>query len=151
MNFTLRALHPADAPAAAKLHALAFPDPWSAAVFASWFADPAAITLGNFEDEELVTFVLLSAVLGEADILTLATNPARRNEGLARDLLMALIATLTTRGVHRLTLDVAEDNTPARRLYERLGFTLDGRRKGYYAAGRTAPVDALLMSCSLTV
>ena len=66
MNFTLRALHPADAPAAAMLHALAFPDPWSAAVFASWFADPAAITLGYFEDEELVTFVLLSAVLGEA-------------------------------------------------------------------------------------
>ena len=64
---------------------------------------------------------------------------------------MALIETLTTRGMRRLTLDVAEDNTPARRLYERLGFTLDGRRKGYYAAGRPAPVDALLMSCSLPV
>ncbi len=151
MSFTLRALTPADAPAAAALHAAAFPDPWSAAVFASWFADPAAVTLARFEGGDLVTFVLLNAVLGEADILTLATHPARRNEGLARDLLAALIETLTTRGVHRLTLDVAEDNLPARRLYARLGFTLDGRRKGYYAAGRAQPVDALLMSCSLAL
>ena len=151
MTLTLRALTPADAPAAAALHALAFPDHWSAPVLASWFADPAAVTLARFEGEALVTFVLLNTVLGDADILTLATHPERRNEGLARDLLTAVIETLTARGVHRLTLDVAEDNLPARRLYERLGFTLDGRRKGYYAAGRVQPVDALLMSCSLPV
>jgi lipid A disaccharide synthetase len=53
---------------------------------------------------------------------------------------------LAEEGTTRLLLDVAEDNTPARRLYVRLGFTEDGRRKGYYTAGRPAPVDALLMS-----
>ena len=52
--------------------------------------------------------------------------------------------------VSRITLDVAEDNTSARRLYDRLGFTLDGRRTGYYRARRAAPVDALLLSRALT-
>jgi len=145
----LRALRPADAPAAAALHALGFADPWSEAAFAGEIADPSTVTVAYFEDGALIAFALAREVAGEADLLTVATQPARRKEGFANALLTVLMEWLVEGGTARLTLDVAEDNAPARHLYERLGFTLDGRRPRYYTAGRAVPVDALLMSKSL--
>ena len=146
MTHTLRALTPSDAAAAAALHALAFADPWSEASFAAQFADPAALTLGHVEESTLIAFALFRQVAGEADLLTVATHPARRSQGLARALLIVLTQTLAARGVARLTLDVAEDNAAARHLYTSLGFTEDGRRPRYYTAGGAVPVDAVLMS-----
>jgi ribosomal-protein-alanine N-acetyltransferase len=58
---------------------------------------------------------------------------------------------LGERGIGRITLDVAEDNIAARRLYEGLGFTEDGRRPGYYTTGRDIPAAAILMSRDLSV
>ncbi len=145
----LRPLRPADAPAAAELHALGFADPWSEASFAAQFADPAAVTIAYFEQGELIAFALAREVAGEADLLTVATQPARRNEGFANAILTVLMEWLVEGGTARLTLDVAEDNAAARHLYKRLGFTEDGRRPRYYTAGRAEPVDAVLMSKSL--
>jgi ribosomal-protein-alanine N-acetyltransferase len=48
-------------------------------------------------------------------------------------------------------LDVAEDNLPARELYRAHGFAEDGRRPRYYRAARNVPVDAILMSRSLSL
>ena len=42
-------------------------------------------------------------------------------------------------------LDVREGNQPALALYRKVGFTLDGRRRAYYANGE----DALMMSLLL--
>jgi ribosomal-protein-alanine N-acetyltransferase len=146
MTYHLRALTPSDAAAAAALHALTFDDPWSEASFAAQFAGAAAVSLGRFEDGALIAFALFQETAGEADLLTVATLPARRSQGIARTLLAGLISALQQRGTVRLTLDVAEDNAAARHLYARLGFTEDGRRPRYYTAGRPAPVDAILMS-----
>jgi ribosomal-protein-alanine N-acetyltransferase len=145
-----RPLRPADAPAAAAIHALGFADAWSEAAFASQIADPATLSFAHFEESTLVAFALVRVVAGEADVLTVATHPARRGRGLAFALLTVLMHSLVDDGISRITLDVAEDNAPARHLYKSLGFTEDGRRKGYYTAGRAAPVDALLMSRTLS-
>ncbi len=145
----MRALSEADAPAAAALHAACFPDPWSEAALASHLAVPGTVSLGRFEDGQLIAIALFQASGEEADLLTVATDPARRGKGAASALLTCLISTLPARGVQRLTLDVAEDNAAARGLYARLGFTEDGRRPRYYATGRASPVDAILMSRSL--
>lgn len=141
-----RSLRLADAPAAAALHALSFPDPWSEAAFASQIADPATLSFAHFEERVLVAFALVRDVAGEADILTVATHPARRGRGLAFALLTVLMSWLVDGGTSRITLDVAEDNAAALRLYKSLGFTEDGRRPRYYTAGRAVPVDAVLMS-----
>lgn len=149
MTHALRALSPSDAPGAAALHVLSFDDPWSEASFAAQFADPAVVTLGRFEDGTLIAFALFRCVAGEADLLTIATHPERRNQGLAHTLLTALLRRFADGSAARVTLDVAEDNAAARHLYARLGFTEDGRRPRYYSAGRAAPVDAVLMSKTL--
>lgn len=135
-----------DAEAAAALHALCFPDPWSAAAMQASLSAPGARAIGLWHEGRLIAFGLTQEVAGEAELLTIATAPELRGQGRAASLLAALISALETAGTRRLMLEVAEDNTAARRLYARFGFTEDGRRRGYYSAGRDVPVDAVLMS-----
>ena len=47
------------------------------------------------------------------------------------------------KGVTVIHLEVRESNTPARTLYEKLGFTVDGIRKNYYERPRE---NAVLMT-----
>lgn len=74
----------------------------------------------------------------EAEILTLAVDPARRGRGVAQALLTAFLA--GRRG--RVSLEVRPSNTPARRLYERFGFGPAGLRRGYY---HSPAEDALVL------
>jgi ribosomal-protein-alanine N-acetyltransferase len=52
-------------------------------------------------------------------------------------------------GTTTLFIEVARDNDAARALYEALGFTETGVRKGYYARGAGGAEDALLMRLRL--
>ncbi|ABI78172.1 ribosomal-protein-alanine acetyltransferase [Hyphomonas neptunium ATCC 15444] len=151
MNQLLRPLARADATAAAALHAMCFPDPWSVKSFEETFEDEAVRAHGFWLGEQLVSFAMTKEVAGEADLLTIATDPARRLHGYAAQLIGALIVELEGAGITRMTLEVAEDNRAARQLYVRFGFTEDGRRRRYYEAGRDTPVDAVLMSRHLGV
>lgn len=146
MSAALRPLAATDADAAARLHASGFADAWSPASIAALIAADNVFSLGAEDSGALIAFALFQSGAGDSDLLTIATDPARRSAGHARRLIEAALPLLAAAGNARLLLEVAEDNAPARHLYETLGFTLDGRRKGYYTAGRPAPVDALLMS-----
>jgi len=50
------------------------------------------------------------------------TRPEHRRKGYARTLIQGSMNALIDRGYNRLTLVVTEGNTPAQRLYDRLGF-----------------------------
>nr|WP_288145556.1 GNAT family N-acetyltransferase [Hyphomonas sp.] len=123
-----------------------FDDPWSAISFRGLLLDTSILTLGVELHGGLAAFAMAQTVAGESDILTIATAPEHRRKGLGATLISALISRLGERGVSRITLDVAEDNAPARALYQGFGFTEDGRRPRYYTSGRDVPVDAVLMS-----
>lgn len=151
MNRHFHPLTLADAPAAAALHAKCFPDPWSVKSFEEALSDAAVRVYGFQQSGQLVAFAITKEVAGEADLLTVATDPALQRQGFAAQLIGTLIAELEAAGITRMTLDVAEDNTPARQLYERFGFSEDGRRPRYYEAGRDVPADAVLMSRHLGV
>ncbi|MFN7180087.1 GNAT family N-acetyltransferase [Hyphomonas sp.] len=142
----LRLLTIADADAAARLHASGFADAWNPASIAALIASETVLALGAEEAGALIAFALFQSAASDSELLTIATAPAHRGAGHASRLIAAALPVLAAAGNTRLLLDVAEDNAPARHLYARLGFTLDGRRKAYYTAGRSVPVDALLMS-----
>jgi ribosomal-protein-alanine acetyltransferase len=65
---------------------------------------------------------------GESEILNLAVDPAERRTGIARRLLMDVLA----RGKGAWFLEVRASNVAAIRLYESTGFTRAGERKNYY-------------------
>ena len=57
-----------------------------------------------------------------AQILSVAVAPDRRGRGIGRALVERGLDYLRRRGVPRVKLEVLDDNVPARRLYESLGF-----------------------------
>jgi ribosomal-protein-alanine N-acetyltransferase len=85
----------------------------------------------------------------DAEILTIAVDPAARRNGYARTLLAASKQELAGLGVMRLFLEVAADNLPAVALYEREGFLPVGVRKAYYRRESSPNMDAKLLSCAL--
>ena len=150
---TYRILRPDDARELAMLHARAFDAPWSAAAIRSTLGTRGSFGLALMAPDtpdQIASFVLFQRALGEADLLTLATDPAHQRRGHAKALLTAAVSHLTERGVTRCLLEVAADNAPAIALYRALGFAQDGRRKAYYARAGQTRMDAILMSSDLT-
>jgi [ribosomal protein S18]-alanine N-acetyltransferase len=99
------------------------------------------------EKSKVVGFLVVRAVVAEAEILNLCVAPERRRSGLAESLLNAAIAELRRTRVDRLFLEVRESNTPAISFYEKHAFRKTGRRPGYYRAPDEA---AVLMMKELT-
>lgn len=60
--------------------------------------------------------------------LAIGLVPDARGRGLGTELLTALLALARARGMHAMSLNVSGVKTPARRLYERLGFKETGLR-----------------------
>lgn len=133
-------------PDLARLHARCFsrPRPWTEAEFASLLD-----STGVFLVAEPHGFALGRAVAGEAELLTLAVDPACRRRGVARGLLARFETEACARGAASAFLEVASDNAPAQALYASAGFTETGRRRNYYAGGATPPADAVLLAKSL--
>lgn len=126
----------------ATLHACAFSATraWSAAEFTSLLAQPGTILTGDTR-----CFALTRVTLDEAELLTIATAPECRRQGLARITLQAAENSARQSGATQLFLEVAEDNIAARTLYEDAGYRQIGRRPGYYLPKDTPPVAALVM------
>jgi len=68
-------------------------------------------------------------ITAEAEILSIAVASSHRGRGLSRNLLLTHLGHLAARGVRTVVLEVEENNRPARRLYDRAGFTIAGRRR----------------------
>ncbi len=135
----------ADASELARLHAEAFAESWSAAALAGLMAEA-----GGFALWDEGGFILVRAVVGEAEILTLAVAPAARRAGLGRALVEAAASEAGVAGAETLFLEVAVDNAAALALYRATAFEAVGRRKAYYPRPGGARVDALVLRRTLT-
>lgn len=82
-------------------------------------------------------------VLGdEGDIDKVMVEESLRRQGIARDLLEALLLLGTELGVENFTLEVRVSNEPAIGLYKSLGFVQEGIRPKFY---RCPTEDALIL------
>jgi ribosomal-protein-alanine N-acetyltransferase len=119
-----------------------YPTPWSRSMFAGEIAKPASLCLGAFEGEELVGYLIISRYVDAWHVMNIAVRPEFRRRGIATALLERLFE-LTSDGSKRgYTLEVRVSNLGAIKLYERLGFSARGTRRGYYTDNRE---DALIM------
>src|SRR5436190_4420991 len=120
-------------------------DAWTPQMCASEFAQPASRRLYLVAEDgtALVGYAGMMFTGGsQADVVTLAVNPARWGEGTGTALLTALVGEAEKRGYEEVLLEVREDNPRARRLYLRHGFTEIGVRRGYY---QPSGVNAVVM------
>ena len=98
------------------------------------------------EDGEIAGYACLSAHGAEATIPMIAVRPDRQRRRIGTDLLMELIAMAAAGGCRDISLFVRADNSRARRLYRRTGFTEAGIQPGFYQPSGT---DAVVVRLSI--
>lgn len=97
------------------------------------------------DDGHTVGFSLSRLVVDEAELLLLAVRPDMRRRGVGKSLLDHFLATASVKGAERLHLEVRDGNQ-AVNLYSASGFTVVGRRRGYYNGRDGRVYDALSLS-----
>lgn len=84
-------------------------------------------------ERRVAAFCACSLVVDELHISTIAVAPECQGRGMAGHLMRHLLAEVEAEGARRATLEVRVSNTAARRLYDRLGFSVAAVRKAYYS------------------
>lgn len=146
----LRPVGPEAAFDLADLHDRAFDRPWTALEFDDLLKSPGAFAiLGEAgEPAEAKGFILCRSIAGEAEILTIAVDPAARRRGWGAALVEIAAGIAAETGSEAMFLEVATDNHAAVGLYQTTGFAKVGLRKGYYPHPDGAK-DALVMRRAL--
>ena len=138
----IRSLTPADLGEIEAIEQRAYPTPWSRSMFASELAKTTSISLGAFEGEQLVGYIVNSRYVDAWHVMNVAVDPPYQGRGIATRLLERLFELTADDGRQGYTLEVRVSNLDAIRLYEKLGFEARGTRRGYYTDNRE---DALIM------
>ena len=93
-------------------------------------------------------FAMSRGAVGEEELLLVAVMPSARRRGVGLALLETLARQARERKVRRLFLEMRDGN-PAEKLYRQYGFTVVGRRRGYYRKSRLGPIDAITFAKDL--
>ena len=88
------------------------------------------------EDNNIVGFIIGTKIIDTIEIELIYVKEEYRRKNIA----ISLFNSLNYRGVIRILLEVSVQNTPAIKLYEKMGFIVINTRKKYYNG-----VDALVM------
>ena len=141
----------ADARDCADLHAALFDPAWDAPSFAGVLAQQATLAFVARQGTpgETIGFILGQIAADQAEILSLGVRGDRRRQGVATQLMAALIGAVRGAGARALFLEVGAGNMAALALYRRLGFQEKGRRRAYYVTAGAAPVDAVTFALAL--
>ncbi len=124
--------------------------PWSVKIMQDTFKAGTACWGLLDAEGRVLGYAFFSMAVGEAQLLNLCVDTAQQGRGLGRQLMQHLMGLAREEFCTILLLEVRRSNTAARRLYESLGFTTLGVRKGYYPNGPGASEDALVMGYEFT-
>lgn len=105
-----------------------------------WFVEPPPVTV---ERERIAGFMGLWFMVDEVHIVTIASHPELRRQGVGELLLLEAARQARERHADRLTLECRVSNTPALTLYEKFGFARAGLRRQYYTDNGE---DAVIMT-----
>jgi [ribosomal protein S18]-alanine N-acetyltransferase len=139
-----------DAPKLAELHAASFHRGWGEGEFEAMLTERNTLVHRLRLGHKIIGFAVSRMAADEAEILSIAIAAGHRGRGLSRNLLLTHLGHLAGRGVRTVFLEVEENNQPARRLYERAGFGVAGRRERYYQQPGGEQLNALLMRRDLS-
>jgi len=124
---------------------------WGESSYQSFFKPSSApsfirVAEDDSRSNELRGFLIAGGVGDEWEIESLVVDPLFRRQGLGSCLVSDFMNAAREQGIRNVLLEVRESNEPARRLYEKIGFSIEGRRKDYY---RNPNEDAILYRLSL--
>ena len=138
----IRPLGLSDLTAIDSIEQRAYRTPWSRSMFASELAKSSSVCLGAYDGQRLIGYVVNSRYVDAWHIMNVAVDPDYQRRGIATRLLERLFELTRDDQRRGYTLEVRISNSEAISLYEKLGFTRQGVRRGYYTDNRE---DALIM------
>jgi ribosomal-protein-alanine N-acetyltransferase len=141
---------PRDAARLAQLHGASFHRGWSETEFEAMLTERNTLAHRLRLGRKIIGFAVSRIAADEAEILSVAIDVDHRGRGLSRDLLLTHLGHLAGHGIRAIFLEVEENNQPARKLYERAGFAVIGRRERYYKQPGGEQLNALLMRRDLS-
>ena len=140
---TLRDMRQTDVTAVATIEQSAYEFPWSPGIFRDCLlAGYTSLVLEH--SGKVIGYGIMSVAAGEAHLLNLVLSESARRMGNGRRLLEHLMEVARLAGAEGVYLEVRPSNERALLLYERAGFQLLGRRRGYYRA-RGGTEDAVVL------
>lgn len=123
-----------------------FSDPWSREAFEDALENRSQKFFVACEEENVVGFCGFMHVADEGEIVNIGVAPEHQRQGIARRMMEHMLEFGRNLEVRTCYLEVRDSNTPARELYNRLGFKIIGRRNDYYLNPRE---DAIIMETSI--
>ncbi|MBI5833196.1 MAG: GNAT family N-acetyltransferase [Armatimonadetes bacterium] len=127
-----------------RLNRQLFPEPYAFWRFVGYQLSSQGWIWVAEQGDDIVGYAVLTLSLYSeprrmvGEIISIATVPEVRRQGVARGMLRQALSRAWERGVGQVYLQVAVDNDAAQRLYRAEGFTVERRLKGYYLNGDDA-------------
>ena len=138
----IREMAAADVDAVTEMERSNFSTPWKMDDFADLLEKSDMGCIVAEEDGEIIGCVVYHNIVGDVDMTNVQVKEAHRKRGIGTALMKAAMEKARSVGGERFTLEVRESNLAAIALYESLGFTVEGKRRGFYEHPRE---DALIM------
>ena len=139
---TIRIARQEDIPAIAMLETACFSDPWPE----DFIVRRLEKTLVARKDGVFLGYAVLSSVLDEGSLDSIAVVPENRRQGVGDALLERAVQRAREKELAFVTLEVRAGNAAAIALYTKHGFAQAGRRTNYYERPRE---DAIVMTLVL--
>ena len=103
-----------------------------------------AVLATPYMPTSIYAYCLAYITFMQADIIAIGTEKTKQGRGFGKIILHHLIDVAKQHNDAAITLEVAVDNIPARRLYDSCGFHVSGIRKDYYYRGENR-CDGVIM------
>ena len=123
--------------------------PWNSGHFEAELMKPYSrfwVLSDDETDQEILGYIVFWVLLGDAQILNVATALEYRGMGYGQRLVREAVKEAIRAGAKKIVLDVRKSNLPAIHLYQKVGFLTARVQKGAYSDGE----DALSMEMTLT-
>jgi len=131
----------------AKIHGASFsfaPRPWAAEEFESLLTSPNVKLF-----EHVGGFAVFRFAGPEAELLTIAVDPAFRRQGIAKKLMQTGHESAKSASVQEVFLEVSQENPHAKSLYDQFGYEVRAIRESYYFGPNGQKINGLVMRCGL--
>jgi len=133
LTVAVRDMTPDDVSPVAAIEAATFSDAWAPSAFTHLLARSfARLRVATTADGAVLGYCILLRAADEGEIANICAAPAVRGQGLGGVLLDDALEAADAAGTAAVYLEVRTSNVVARALYEGRGFSLVGRRTGYY-------------------
>lgn len=146
-HYLIRRLAEADLDRVMEIELESYPHPWTRGIFADCLR-VGYECWGLQAGEVLAGYCILTHAANEAHLLNVCVAPAWQGRGLGGILMEHVQRLAIAHGCESLFLEVRPSNRGALRLYQRNGFSVIGKRPGYYSDG-DGREDAIVMRLEL--